>query len=74
MKINMDREVWEGWTVRDFIDYMEPLMDEIMLGRSLHKPFVTKTQMAMFVTSNQSGYKKKIPEVIEYFAERYCLQ
>lgn len=65
MKINMDREVWEGWTVRDFIDYMEPLMDEIMLGRSLHKPFVT---------SNQPGYKKKIPEVIEYFAERYCLQ
>lgn len=74
MKIDMDREIWEGWTVRDFIDYMEPLMDEIMLGRSLHKPFATKTQMAVFITSNQPHYKRKIPEVIKYFAERYCLQ
>lgn len=74
MAIDIRREVWEGWTVEDFIERLEPLVDMIMYGEAIQKPFRTKEEMAAFVTNHQPFYKKRIPGVIEYFAEKYNLE
>lgn len=70
---NLQRVVWEGWTPQNFIDELLPLMDMIMAGESLIKPFKTKAEMNKFIKENQPYYKKSIPEVNAYFAKRYGL-
>lgn len=71
---SMNRVVWEGWTVKDFINEVESEADRIMCGCSIHKPFESKAEMAKYVANAQPYYKKPIPEVIDYFADRYNLK
>ena len=71
---NLRREVWEGWTVQDFIDELSDQIGMIMCGESWHEPFQTKEELARFIKENQPYYKKTIPEVNSYFAEKYCLR
>ena len=70
---NLQRVVWEGWTVQNFIDDLSPLIEMIMAGESFIKPFRTKTEMVNFIKENQPYYKKSIPEVNEYFLNKYGL-
>ena len=35
----IDKHIWEGWTVKDFIEALKPELDLIMTGRSWRKPF-----------------------------------
>ena len=65
--VNMDKHVWEGWTVGDFIEELEPTFNQIMSGRSWQKPFKTKEEVKAWAMDNQSYYKKNIPEVVNYF-------
>lgn len=74
MAIDMKREVWEGWTVEDFIESIEPELDMIMHGEAIRKPFTTKAEMEKYAAYTQPYYKKTIPDVIEYFAEKYNLK
>lgn len=74
MAIDMRREVWEGWTVEDFVESIEPELDMIMRGEAIHKPFTTKAEMAKHTAYTQPYYKKTIPEVVEYFSEKYNLK
>lgn len=71
---NLDRMVWEGWTVRDFIDDLEPQIDMIMRGESWQQPFKTKAELAKYTKDNQPYYKKTIPGVNAYFAKKYGLK
>lgn len=32
--INMNKHIWEGWTVGDFIEVLAPQVEIIMSGRS----------------------------------------
>ena len=61
-KINMNRYVWEGWTVGAFIRELAPQVEMIMSGQSWREPY------------NQPYYKKRIPEVNSYFARMYNLK
>lgn len=45
-----------------------------MCGESWQKPFRTKEELARFIKENQPYYKKEIPEVNSYFAEKYWLR
>ena len=65
--VNMDKHVWEGWTVGDFIEELEPTFNQIMSGRSWQKPFKTKDEVKAWAMDNQPYYKKNIPEVVNYF-------
>ena len=67
----LNRHIYEGWTLQDFINELEPIADMIMRGESWQKPFKTKEEISKWCTDNQSYYKKEIPEVIQYFCERY---
>jgi hypothetical protein len=68
---NYNREIWEGWTVQDYINELEPAASVIMENRGVYKPFRNKEELARWCSDNQSFYKKPIPEVVEYFANRY---
>ena len=71
--LNYKKEVWEGWTVQDFIDSLQTEVVMIMGGSSYVKPFKNKEELKAYIISNQPYYKKTIPEVIEYFACKYGL-
>jgi hypothetical protein len=69
-KVNLDKHIWEGWTVGAFINDLEWLFDMIMSGRSHVKPFTTKEQIKEWCKDNQPGYKKHVPDVVNYFVDR----
>ncbi len=69
-KINLDKHIWEGWTVGDFINNLEPMFDMIMRGQSWKKPFTTKQEVKEWCMDMQSGYKKHIPDVVNYFVAK----
>lgn len=59
--INLQREVWEGWTVQDFIDELSDQIGMIMCGESWQEPFKTEEELARFIKDNQPYYKKDDP-------------
>jgi len=65
--MNLDRHVWEGWTVQSFIDELEPSFNQIMEGSSWKKPFTSKDELKKWCMDEQPYYKKHIPEVVKYF-------
>ena len=71
---DMNRNVWEGWTPQDFINELESSLDVIMEGKSWQKKFENKKDMVEWIKSNQTYYKKSIPEVNNYFAKKYNLK
>ena len=71
--MNRDKHIWEGWTVGDFIDELEPTFDTIQSnwGSFWNKVgFESKTQLKKWVASEQPYYKKHIPEVYNYFLQK----
>lgn len=71
MKRSMNRVVWEGWTPQDFVEELEPCFDMIMTGGSWQKPFHTRKEVEAWTSDNQPYYKKVVPEVVDYFCEKY---
>jgi hypothetical protein len=69
-KVNFDKHIFEGWTVRDFINELEPTFNMIMNGNSWHPVFTTKQQIKEWCKSNQPYYKKHIPDVVNYFVAK----
>ena len=69
--MNRNKHIWEGWTVGNFIDELEPIFDMIMSNRSHILPFTNKQDLKNWVKDNQPYYKKHIPEVSNYFINKY---
>ena len=70
----IDKHIWEGWTIRDFIEALKPELDLIMAGRSWRKPFATKKALEAWCADNQPYYKSEVPEVVAYFAVLYGIE
>lgn len=67
-----NRHIWEGWTVQDFINELEPMFDRIQsnareFGTSA---FSTKEDVKNWCKSEQPYYKKHIPEVYKHFVNK----
>jgi hypothetical protein len=73
-KINFQKEIWEGWTVQDFIKELEAQLDAIQSGTSWHPPITNKKELKEWCRQNQPHYKKVIPEVVQYFSQKYNLK
>ena len=43
-KINLNKEIWEGWRVKDFIENLEMPLQMIMGGQSWMKPITNKAE------------------------------
>ena len=71
--IELNREVWEGWTVKDFITDLEPSIEVIMEDKGIIFKFTSKEELKKYCRENQPYYKKNIPEVIKYFSKKYNL-
>ena len=65
--VNLNRHIYEGWTVQSFIDELEPTLNMIMSGQSWQKPFKDREELKRWCMDNQPYYKKYIPEVVNYF-------
>lgn len=72
--MNLQREVWEGSTVQNYINELSDEIDMIMRGESLEPPFKTKAELVKYTKENQPYYKKTIPGVNTYFANKYGLK
>jgi hypothetical protein len=72
--MNTSKHIWEGWTVQDFINELEVVIDMIMTGNSWMKPFLSKNELKEFCKDNQPYYKKHIPEVVNYFSKKYNIK
>jgi hypothetical protein len=68
--MNTNKHIWEGWTVQDFIDDLEPLFNQIVNGQSWQKPFATPEELKTWLMDNQPYYKKHIPEVFNHFKSK----
>ena len=71
--MNKDKHIWEGWTVGDFINDIEPSF-EIRNKYYRNAGFENKEQLKKWVVSEQPYYKKYIPEVYRYFLYKTLLQ
>lgn len=65
--MNLNKHIWEGWTVQDFINELEPSFKLIMSGQSWQKPFKTSEELKQWCKDNQPCYKKHVPDVFNYF-------
>jgi hypothetical protein len=68
--MNLNKHIWEGWTVQGFIDELEPSFNQIMSGGSWQKPFDSKDELKKWCMDQQPYYKKHIPEVYKYFLSK----
>jgi len=60
--MNLNKHIWEGWTVQDFIDELEISFP--------YQTFKTKKEVVEWCKDEQPYYKKHIPEVANYFIEK----
>ena len=68
--MNLDKHIWEGWTVRSFINELEPQFNQIMENRSWEIPFTSAKELKQWCKESQPYYKKHIPEVYNYFKQK----
>lgn len=68
--MDLNKHIWEGWTVQDFIDELEPTFNMIIRNQSHVKPFNSDNELKEWLKSNQPYYKKHIPEVFKYFKNK----
>ncbi len=63
----MEKEIWEGWTVKDFINELEPIFD-LMLSQD--RDYFKTRDLKRWCMDNQPYYKRYIPEVYNYFKRK----
>lgn len=68
-KLDLDRVVYEGYTVGDMIRFVEPeLKRAIRLGRP---SVATRKELAEFCRRNQPYTSRRVPGMVPYFAKKY---
>ena len=60
--MNLDKHIWEGWTVGAFVDYIEEIFE--------FQTFKTKEEVKAWCKDNQPYYKKHVPDVANYFIKK----
>ena len=72
--MDLNKHVWEGWRVQDFIDELEPQLEMIQSNQSWYKPITTREELKSWCMDNQPYYKRYIPDVVSYFAKKYGIK
>ena len=70
--MNKDKHIWEGWTVQDFINELEPTFNMILRQDNFlwQGGFKDKKEVRDWCKDQQPYYKKHIPEVANYFIKK----
>lgn len=69
--MDLNKHIWEGWTVKDFIEELDLTISMIYSGQSIYKPFKNREELKRYCMDNQPYYKKYIKEVVDYFEQKY---
>ena len=69
--MDLNKHIWEGWTVQDFIDDLSMEVGMIMRNESWKDPFTSRAELKRYCIENQPYYKKYIKGVVDYFANKY---
>ena len=75
--VDVEKHIWEGWRVIDFINHIEPTM-KIMLSNHCDsfycdkKPFKSRDEFKTSVKMEQPYYSKYITGVVSYFSRKYA--
>ena len=64
--MNLNKHIWEGWTVQNFIDSLEVQIQYVTVK--------DKKELKEWCKDNQPYYKKHIPEVVNYFSKKYNIK
>ena len=75
--VDVEKHIWEGWRVIDFINHIEPTLEIILSNHrdSFYcdkKPFKSRDEFKTWVKTEQPYYKKYIPDVVSYFSRKYA--
>lgn len=69
MKENLNKHVWEGWTVGNFIEEINPTFDFIIKQYGV-KYWINNLDLKEWIKQEQPYYKKHIKEVYNYFLNK----
>jgi len=61
--INMNKHIWEGWTVGNFIEALD-------IEFKYHPKFKSRDEVKKWAMESQPYYKKYIPDVVDYYWEK----
>jgi hypothetical protein len=61
--INMNKHIWEGWTVGSFIEALD-------IEFKYHPKFKSRDEVKKWAMESQPYYKKYIPDVVDYYWEK----
>ena len=70
-QINLNKHIWEGWLVKDFIERLQDEIHMIQSGQSWKPRMTTRSEVKAYCMDNQPYCKKHIPDVVEYFCQKY---
>ena len=62
----INRHVWEGWHVNDFIEAIEQV--------GIPATIKTRAELKEYLKSEQPYYKRHIPEVFQHFVKKLNLK
>lgn len=65
--MNLNKHIWEGWTVQDFINELEEFRPE-------NQNFTSREEIKKWCMSYQPYYKKYIKEVVDYFCKKFNIK
>lgn len=67
--MNLNKHIWEGWTVQNFIDELSITFEYAFndAGTFPWETQYTRDDVKRWCMDNQPYYKKYIPEVVDYF-------
>lgn len=69
MQINLNKHIWEGWTVGNFIEEINPTFNIIVKQYGV-KHWENNSGLKKWIKQEQPYYKKHIPEVYKYFLNK----
>tara|TARA_R110000803_G_scaffold13854_1_gene38810 strand:- start:141 stop:365 length:225 start_codon:yes stop_codon:yes gene_type:complete len=69
MQTNLNKHIWEGWTVGNFIEEINPTFDWIVKQYGV-KHWINNSGLKEWIKQEQPYYKKHIPEVYNYFLNK----
>ena len=73
-KVNLNKHIWEGWTVGAIYDEVKPFADNVQKGRDFrHTPFKNRTEIADWIKYEYPNFKKGANDVSKLLAGDYGL-
>ena len=67
----LNKHIWEGWTVSNFIEELSIMLELSKLNRIEYERITKdKESVKKWCMENQPYYKKHIPEVVKYFCDK----